>query len=54
MAGRARDYFHVSLADIQRRHLRDVNVTSSAPEIMIIGFGLTIRGRSMSIVPELK
>ena len=45
---------NVRLGGVQRRHLRHVDVTGGAAEIVIIGFRFTVSGKTMSIVAELK
>ena len=44
----------IRLGNIERRHLRYVDMTGGAPKIMIVRFSLTVSGKTMSIVAELK
>ena len=54
MTGRTRDDLYVCLGNIQRGHLRDIDMTGGTPDIMIVRFARAVSGESVSIVPELK
>ena len=45
---------NVRLEDIQRRHLRYIDVTGGAPQIVIIRFGLAVNRESVSVMTELE
>ena len=54
MTGRTRDDLYVCLGNIQRGHLRDIDMTGGTPDIMIVRFARAVRGESVSVMPELK
>lgn len=53
MTGPAGNDANVRFRYVQSRHRGDVDMTSSAPKIVIVGFRLAICRRRVRVVPEL-